>query len=370
MGHLVNSKEEVYRALAERLNRFPVGVVVNGLFLEILQKMFTESEALLGGKMPLLPMTLEKIADITGMSAKEMETTLEDMAGKGLVVDLPRKGEIYYVLSPLVVGFFEYTFMRTGQPGQKELAELFEKYFADISVRKELFGSSTKMFKAMVYESLIPVAVQTEVLSYERATEVIRQSGGGGIGVCACRHEASHHGRDCSAPKEVCTSLGPTAEWLVRRGFARAATVDDLLRNLELTEKHGLVHLGDNVLNRPAFMCNCCGCCCGVLRTITESNIMSVHPSNFIPRVDAGSCLGCGQCSESCQVRAIKITPGEGGIEIPLIDEGLCLGCGVCAAACPTGALSMDRRAVIHVPPNKKKDQMIAIALEKNKILT
>ncbi|MEW6425840.1 MAG: (Fe-S)-binding protein, partial [Bacillota bacterium] len=130
MGHLTSHKEEVYRALAERLNKNPVGAPVNEFLMAILHRLYTESEAELGSKFPLLPMPLDKIAGITGMGPEELEKILNSMADKGLVMDLPRRDGTYYMLAPMVVGFFEYTFMRTRQDlDMKELAELFEKYF-------------------------------------------------------------------------------------------------------------------------------------------------------------------------------------------------------------------------------------------------
>ena len=86
-----------------------------------------------------------------------------------------------------------------------------------------------------MFESVIPAAIETEVMDYERASEVIRRSGGGALSLCACRHTASHEGRACSAPLEVCTSFGEAAEFLVRRSFAKKASVDELLRVLDQT---------------------------------------------------------------------------------------------------------------------------------------
>jgi ferredoxin len=372
LGHIVNSKEEVYRALADRLNKNPVGAPVNEFLMEILHRLYKESEAKVASKFPVFPMKAEDIAEATGIAPGELKKILENMADKGLVVDIPRSDGTYYMLSPMVVGFFEYTFMRSGEGiNMRELAELFENYFQSEGVREEIFGAPTKMFKALVYERLIPAAVETEVLSYEKASEIIRQSGGGALSLCACRHKASHLGSTCKAQaplEDVCTSLGNAAFWLVSHGFARYATVDELLRVLEKTEKLGLVHLGDNVLNKPAYICHCCGCCCGVLRTINETKIMSVSPSNFVPVVDAELCNSCGTCAERCHIEAIKVDQVEENQGIPVIDESLCIGCGVCAGGCPTGALSMRRRTVLHVPPKNKKEQLISIAREKGKL--
>lgn len=364
MGHLIDAKEQVYQALAERLNKNPVGAPVNETLMEILHRLYTETEAMVASKFPLLPLPIAKIADITGIKGGKLEAILEDMAGKGLVMDIPRKETTYYMLAPMVIGFFEYTFMRVrDNVNMKEMAELFDQYFQSPGVREEFAGGDTKMFKTLVYEQLIPAVVETEVLSYEKASEVIRQSGGGAISLCSCRHKAEHLGKACGAPVDVCTSLGRAAEWLVRRKLARPATVDELLRVLEETEKAGLVHLGDNVLNNPAYICHCCGCCCQALRSLNESGHSFTHPSNFIPALDADSCTGCGACADSCHIMAIAMQDND----VPAVNNELCIGCGVCVNACPSGALTMSRRTVLHVPPQNKKEQLIRIGTEKGR---
>lgn len=364
MGHIIDAKEEVYRALAGRLHRNPVGAPPNDTLMEILHRLYTETEARVGSKFPLVPLPLEKIADITGMKAVELQDILEGMARKGLVLDLPRRDGVYYMLAPMVIGFFEYTFMRVRDDlNMKELAELFARYFHDEAVRKEFAGHETTFFQTLVYESLIPAVVETEVLDYERASQIIRASGGGALTTCACRHKAGHLGKACDAPLDVCTSLGGAAQWLIRRGFARPATVDELLRTLDRTEKLGLVHMGDNVLNDPTYICHCCGCCCVVLQSVRESGRGSTHPSNFIPALDEQACAGCGTCADACHIAAIVM---EG--DAPQVKKDLCLGCGVCAAACPNGALTMARRSVLHVPPQDKKEQFRRFALERGKL--
>ncbi|MDA8441646.1 MAG: 4Fe-4S binding protein [Peptococcaceae bacterium] len=369
MGHAINAKEEIYHALAERLSKTPEGAPINEQLMAILQRLYTESEAMVGSKFPLVPMTLAKIAGITGIEEQELKSILDGMADKGLVLDLPRKDTYYYMLAPMLVGFFEYTFMRTGSKlNLKELAELFESYFHSPGVSQEIAGINTKMMRNLVYESVIPVAVETEVLDYERASEIIRQSGGGAISVCACRHEASHLGKACDAPQEVCMSLGSTSEWIVRKGLGKPATVEDLLQVLQQTQELGLVHLCDNVMNKPTYICNCCGCCCHVLRDINEKQVFATHPSNFLPTVDLDSCAGCGICVARCQIHAIALCAQGDGIEVPVVNEEVCIGCGVCAAACPSGAMGMSRRAAVHLPPANLKEKFMRMAKEKGRM--
>ncbi len=369
MGHLTHSKDEVYRLLAERLNRNPVGAPINETLMTILHNLYSESEAIVGSKFPLLPMTLDQISGITGIGPEPLKPMLNSMADKGLVMDIPRKDKIYYMLMPMVVGFFEYTFMRVRDDvNMKDMAELFENYFHAEGVRDEFAGTHTRMMRTLVYESLLPVAVETEVLTYERASEMIRQSGTGAISICPCRHKAHHLGKSCGAPLEVCTSLGSAAEWVIRRGMGKPATVDELLHVLDQTEKLGLVHNCDNVMNKPAYICHCCGCCCVILAGINESGKYATHPSNFIPKAASETCAGCGTCADSCHIRAISMQDLGNGVQVPVVAEDICIGCGVCASACPSDSLSMSRRNDLYVPPERAKDKFLRIAGEKGRM--
>jgi len=52
------------------------------------------------------------------------------------------------------------------------------------------------------------------------------------------------------------------------------------------------------------------------------------------PQVNAGECLGCGICAESCPDRAVSMAG-----ELPRINPDLCLDCGYCVKTCPEQAL-------------------------------
>lgn len=373
MGHGASAKEAVYTLLAERLSKNPVGTPINEDLMEILHHLYSESEAMVGGKFPLAPMKLEEVASCTGIAKDELEGTLQSMIHKGLVLNIPTPDGTVYLLSPMMIGFFEFTFQRVNKPDyveMKKLAEQFDSYFNNPEVRKEMFGSDTKQFRTLVYENVIPHAVQTEVMTYEKASEVIRQAGYGAIALCTCRHKASHLGKECEidAPMDVCTTLGNIARMSVAKGWAREATVDEMLEVLDRTHKMGLVHLCDNVFNEPAFICHCCGCCCEVLGTIKEFGISAAHPSNFIPDVDPDKCVKCGICAEKCPIDAIKMSDAGNSSDMPEVTKQICIGCGVCASACLTGALTMTQRTELHVPSENKMEQLMRIAAEKGKI--
>jgi hypothetical protein len=298
MGHGTNAKEAAYMLLAERLNKNPVGTPINEELMEILYHLYTESEAMVGGKFPMAPMKLEQVASSTGIGKDDLERTLQSMIHKGLVLNIPTPDGTIYMLSPMMIGFLEFTFNRVNEPDyveMKKLAEQFDKYLNNPEVRNELYGSNTKQFRTLVYEKVIPFAVLTEVMTYEKASEVIRQAGYWAIALCTCRHKASHMGKECelNAPMDVCTTLGIHAQMAVKKGMG-----DELLEVLDRTHKLGLVHLCDNVLNQPAFICHCCGCCCEVLGTIKDFGISAAHSSNFISALDLDGCFMCGNCQD------------------------------------------------------------------------
>lgn len=88
-----------------------------------------------------------------------------------------------------------------------------------------MFWGNTRRFRALVYENVIPHAVQTELMTYEKASEVIRRAGYGAIAICTCRHKDSHLGKECemNAPMETCTTLGNIATHVCGQGVGEGS---------------------------------------------------------------------------------------------------------------------------------------------------
>jgi heterodisulfide reductase subunit A-like polyferredoxin len=60
--------------------------------------------------------------------------------------------------------------------------------------------------------------------------------------------------------------------------------------------------------------------------------------SGYVSHVDEKLCLGCGNCTETCQFGAISLPNGHAEV-----NPELCMGCGVCVAHCDQGALTLER---------------------------
>ncbi len=364
MGHLTG-KEEILRQLQKRLHQNPVGLPEHTSVYEILSILYTDEEAQVGAKFPIGLATFDEVQRATGFEREELEDTLKGMLKKGLIISSVKDGKVRYLLSPGLTGFFEFTFMRTDESlPMKRLAELMQIYKKSPEFIQEFFSPGTSRGKAYVYSDVLP-KVKSEVLRFDEAVKHIQKAGRGSLGKCYCRHEAWHLGKNCSAPiDDICMSLGNASDFLVEQGFARRASVEELLDTLKRAEDLGLVHIGDNLQDQTTFICNCCGCCCGFLEGITKYQLKhAVTTTNYIAKVNPEDCNGCQLCADHCQIKAIKM---EG--DYPMVNEEFCIGCGICAHFCPTEAMKMVERERRVIPPKNYKELMIRLMKEKGRL--
>jgi Pyruvate/2-oxoacid:ferredoxin oxidoreductase delta subunit len=368
MGHL-SSKSEIWEELRSRLDRHPIGLPRHAAIERILALLFTEEEAELAAAFPLTTVAMEELVSRTGRPEAELLSLLESMAAKGLVMEIAPGDRKSYWLSAAFPGFFEYTFMRVqeGFP-YPEMARLMEEYFRQSEFAREIAGLETQRTRTLVRLDSLGDDLISEVLPYETARGLIEQVESGSLQTCYCRHKVVHLGRSCSlkAPvDDICMSFGVTADFLIKRGFARRAGRDELLKALDRAEGSGLVHIADNFRENVVFMCHCCGCCCELLRILTEKRIhRGIAPTRFVPVVDEKKCAGCGTCQGRCQIGAVRVEPGG----TARVDEDWCIGCGVCVTGCPHQALRLRPRQAPLLPPLNLKAMTLRILKEKRKL--
>lgn len=347
--------EPAYERLADALNAR--GGAIPGVkcreFYALMEALFDPDEAALATSMPFNPVTAQALAAETGGDPEEVERTLETMASKGLVFSHDRDGDRFYNLMTLLPGIFEMQFMsgRTDERA-RDLARLFDEYFqarTQPSVAASAPHVGFPFARVIAVETEIPAGF--EVHPYDKVSDYIASADHIAVGVCYCRHHGELVGRPCDRPKEVCMSFGPSALYVSERGFGRLLSREEAMEVLDLSEKAGLVHCSSNTGKYLDFICNCCGCHCGILRSIKNSPPGSGAHSSFVVAVDEGQCIGCGDCIERCWMDALSL---DG--DTVSRDAGRCIGCGLCVSACPSGALALELRQDAPVPPYTSRE--------------
>ena len=374
MGHHITTS--AYSRLGERLNRFPQGAPPSELLFRILKMIFNEREAELVSLLPIRPFSAKKASRAWKVDLASAQKTLDELAGRAILLDMEQDGETHYVLPPPMAGFFEFSLMRVREDlDQKVLSELFYEYLnVEEDFIKALFTEGeTQLGRTFVHEPALSYENALHVLDYERASEVIRSASHRGISLCYCRHKMAHMDRACSAPMEICMTFNESAASLIKHGFARAVAAAEGLDLLQLAHESRLVQFGENVRERVSFICNCCGCCCEAMIAARRFAILHpVHTTNFIPVVDEIQCVGCGKCVMTCPVEAMALVSANDAhrpkMKKAKLNEDLCLGCGLCVRACPKGNILLKSRPKRVITPLDGTHRVVVMAIERGRL--
>jgi hypothetical protein len=101
--------------------------------------------------------TEDQIRKIADFEKTRLSSVLENLCIKGLVVDIWIRDRYYYIPSPMVVGIFEFTMMRTGDDlKSKAWAKLFHSYIKT-GAYKVNFGNGEDLNEVMPHENTIIV---------------------------------------------------------------------------------------------------------------------------------------------------------------------------------------------------------------------
>jgi len=330
--------QNVYRALAERLNALPNGfpATESGVELKILAKMFTPEEAALAAVMNLEAEPAADIAARAGVELNAARKTLKQMVRHGLIYAGRGEGELTYGLLPFIVGSYEAQLPRM----DAEFAALFEQYFQESG--RKLLQHAPSVHRVIPIEQAIDVSL--EVYPYERAVELIENAQSWAVRDCICRVQQKLIGKGCDAPVNNCLSFAPLPGAFDHDPTARVIDKQEALQILQQAAQAGLVHTAGNYRYGNHYICNCCTCCCGVLRGVAELGMpTAIAHSDFYAQVDADTCIGCGNCISRCRFAALSMPAS-----VSTVDVGRCVGCGLCVPVCPIGALSLHRRSAEH----------------------
>ena len=374
MGHTTVADgidvDHEYRLLQERLDRNVTGAPDSAAMRRVLRLLFTPEDAHIARQLPQV-ISLPKLARRLDRDLDDLDAHITSMAERGLVLDFERNETRYVMPAPVVIGFYEYTFMRERPDAPMEdYAAAFDDLFEDEEFVRSVFRGSTQLGRSLVREESVPA--ETEILDWERATHAVESATAVAVSLCPCRRDAKFRGEGCDAPVRTCLSLNGGAKLLARSGIAQIITNEEALTILQEAKEAGLAQTGDNVRERLSYICNCCGCCCGMMRSIKKYEISDgIVPSNYLATIDHSVCRGCTKCAKACPVDAISIEPTNGqGMRKnwAIVDAQRCLGCGVCHDVCRWEAHGMEQRdEPVYIPANTM-ERVALMAIERGKL--
>ncbi len=366
-----------YAKLVERLNKMPQGAPPSKLLYKILEMLVSPREASLLARTPLRPFTTKRAARVWKVSLAEAEKTLEQLAGRALLVDFELWGKKHYVLPPPMAGFFEFSMMRVRDDiDQHQLSELFYQY---VTVEEEFMRAlcltgETRPVRTYVHEPALSADNMLHILDFELASNVAKHASAIAVGMCYCRHKMQHLDKACDAPMDICLTFNDVASSLIRHGTARAIEAAECLDLLRSAGEQHLVQIGENSRRAVTFICNCCGCCCDALIAQQRfGSLRPIHTTNYLPVFSVSEgCRGCGKCAKRCPVDAIvmKASAKSNGrpAKAPELDETLCLGCGLCVNACRHDNIALQVREERIIPPLSPVVRTVLMAIERNKL--
>lgn len=328
-----------YEQLADALDRLPNAFprTPSKVEIAILKKIFSPEEASLASQLCGDMEPIDVIAERVGLPGMEARTRLMKMARRGFVWFDKQAGKPRFRLAPFVVGIYEAQL----ESMDHELAHLVEEYMAD-------GGAAGIMKPQPALHRVVPAqtAVKSEwILPYDDVRAILLAAKTFRVRDCICRVQQDHIGRRCDFPPRICLSFSSVE----RSPGPYDISQEEALAILDETEEIGLVHTVSNVMRGVGYICNCCGCCCGILRGITDWGIEnSVAQANYYAVIDPDECLGCGTCVERCQVHAISDLDG-----VSVVDQERCIGCGLCVTGCPNDVARLRRKPdaeIVHPP--------------------
>jgi len=337
----MNMTDDVYKRVAGVLDTLPNGfpATESGVEIKLLKKVFTPEQADLFCEMRLTFETADEIAGRTGRPLEGLEERLVGMSKSGQLFMVKLGKTRYFKMLPWAVGIYEFQLGRI----DKEFAELIEEYAPVFS--RQFFSKMPQVMQVLPIEEKI--SDKEEALPYEKVSSIIENGQSFLVNDCICKKEKGLLGKPCDRPVQVCLAIAPIPGVFDNAPMGRVISRSEAYALLKKTEEKALVHLTSNLQYGSFYICNCCKCCCGVLRSINEFGIPAgeVVNSHYYAEIDPDLCTRCGLCSdERCQVGAI-----EEGEDAYRIIRDRCIGCGLCISTCPAEAVRL-----IHKDPEKR----------------
>ena len=351
----MESNNQIYTRLQKHLDSQAVGFPAtrSGVEKKILKHIFTPGEAEIACCLSYKLEPLETIVQRAGHlvdSADELQKRLDNIQKKGGIESQLKNGKMHYCNAPLVVGMYEFQSNRL----TPDFIEDFNEYTSNKNFGLAFLSSKLPQMRTIpVSKSIHP---QHSVSTFDEVVTLLQQAEEPFvINECICRKKQSIEGNPCEVTdrKVTCLAVGSMGRIALLSGIGREITPDEALSIIEQNQKQGLVLQPSNT-QKAEFICSCCGCCCGMLRTHKIlPKPLDFWAANFYATVDSLTCEGCGACVKRCQVGALRVSRKKQPV---VVNSDRCIGCGLCVSGCPTQSLKLLPKPGVVRPPKTRED--------------
>jgi ferredoxin len=367
----MSSPDVVYHELRKQIDKMPVGIppTDSGVEIRILKHLFTPEEAKIALFLNVIPEPLERIYNrikktSQALRLEELENTLDHLARNGKILGSEKNGIKSYSYLPFAIGMYEFQVDKLTRGFYEDCEEYIRTDFAQEYARTGLPQLRTIPIGKSIQHDL-------NVSTYDHLRHIIQGlEGKFGVRDCICRQGKDLIGEPCKVAdfRDSCLSLpvkslgGEDSRFLLEPPKSyRSITKEEALEILQRAEDAGLVIQPANV-QRPSFVCCCCGDCCGVLTAAkTFPKPAEVFATNYYAIVDPDQCKGCGQCVDLCQMDALTVFD-----KTSYVNLDRCIGCGLCVAACSTAAVQLKKKDKELKPPNSLYNLYRKIMIKKH----
>jgi NAD-dependent dihydropyrimidine dehydrogenase PreA subunit len=356
------AETDAYRRLQKHLDKMPVGYppTKSGVELDLLKGIFTPRQASIATYLDYKHKAVDQIFETARgevSSREELTRILDETVAKGGITRRERDGQKQYAVLPLLLwGMYEHQLKRLSPTFLNDVGQYMMGEFG-----LELATSTIPKMRVIPIEE--SVQAEHHVATYDELRHLIEQAGDHiAVQECFCRKASDLHGKHCQATdrRELCMSLGDLADLYIEEGWGRKVSQEEALEIARKNEQEGLVLMPGNQ-QEAAFMCACCGDCCGMLSMMKNfPKPADVVASNYYAQVSAALCAGHAVCVDRCPLDAVKV---EG--TVASIDLARCIGCGLCVSTCPENAIRLVKKDVEVVPPRTEEDLYDAIMAPK-----
>lgn len=283
-----------------------------------------------------MPATAEQLAASTGQAGSEVQDRVQSLFLKGVVFESAKPQGTVYRAPRHLFQLHDASIQWSDAP-----AALIDEW-------KQFMNEEYPQLLAMMLSAGLPSFMRAipalgslqdhqEVLAAEDPKAIIEAAED--VAVCSCPCRLSE--RNCDNTPRTCLQLDKGARYAIKRGSGERISKQRALEILGEAAEAGLVHMVDNKAQSGSYICNCCPCCCVILKPhLQNTDCHSVlAPSRYQATVEADECLGDEVCQNACPTNAVKL---DDAADVAVVDEPRCIGCGVCVLRCPSGAITLE----------------------------